>query len=148
MPAKNMKNKKVKKVMCFGTFDLLHLGHLNYLQQAKKHGNYLITVIARDATKEDQGKKPVFSERARLELVSGLKTVDLAVLGNLNDHLKIIEEHNPSIVCLGYDHSQSKETLAKELATRGLFPKIKRMKSYKANKHKSTLLRNLILEML
>ncbi|HLC71304.1 MAG TPA: adenylyltransferase/cytidyltransferase family protein, partial [Candidatus Nanoarchaeia archaeon] len=38
----------MKTVMCFGTFDILHPGHLHYLQQAKKYGDYLMVVIARD----------------------------------------------------------------------------------------------------
>ena len=66
--------------MCFGTFDLLHLGHLNYFQQAKKYGNYLIVVIARDQTKKDQHKETIFTEQERLELVRNLKMVDEAQL--------------------------------------------------------------------
>jgi FAD synthetase len=44
--------KKKRVVMTFGTFDLLHPGHLHYLSEAKKLGDYLITIVARDATVE------------------------------------------------------------------------------------------------
>ena len=91
----------MKKVMCFGTFDLLHLGHLNYFKQAKKFGDYLIVVIARDQTKHD--KKPFFTENERLELVKSLELVDEAVLGDLKDHFKVIKERKPDLLCLGYD---------------------------------------------
>lgn len=40
----------MKKVMTFGTFDVFHPGHLYYLREAKKLGNYLVTVVARDET--------------------------------------------------------------------------------------------------
>ena len=39
----------MKTVMTFGTFDLAHPGHIFYLNEAKKLGDKLITVIARDA---------------------------------------------------------------------------------------------------
>ena len=39
-----------KIVMTFGTFDHLHPGHIYYLSEARKYGDYLITVVARDKT--------------------------------------------------------------------------------------------------
>ena len=75
----------MKLVMCFGTFDLLHLGHLHYFQEAKKHGDYLIVVIARDITKKKQHKKVLFSEQERQKLVQSSKLVDEAVLGYPDD---------------------------------------------------------------
>jgi len=43
-----MNKIKKKKVMVFGTFDIFHPGHRSFLNQAKKYGNYLIVVVARD----------------------------------------------------------------------------------------------------
>lgn len=128
-----------KKVMCFGTFDILHPGHLNYFQQAKKHGNYLIVVIARDKTKKLQNKLIVFNEKERLKTIQNLEIVDEAVLGNLNDKLKVIKDKKPNVLCLGYDQPIKIKTLKQE------FPliKIKRMKPYKEHKYKSSLLRKL-----
>lgn len=37
-------------VLTFGTFDIFHPGHEYYLREAKKHGDKLVTVIARDQT--------------------------------------------------------------------------------------------------
>jgi len=37
-------------VMTFGTFDRFHPGHEYYLREAKKLGDSLLTVIARDVT--------------------------------------------------------------------------------------------------
>jgi FAD synthetase len=46
-----MKTKKT--VMTFGTFDRLHPGHEYYLSEARKYGDCLITVVARDKTVVD-----------------------------------------------------------------------------------------------
>ena len=131
--------------MCFGTFDLLHLGHLHYFQQAKRYGDYLVVVIARDKTKKMQKKEIIFSERERLELVKNLRVVDEAVLGYPEDHLRIIQEKRPDIIFLGYDHKIDEKVLAAKLKERGLQPEIKRAKPFRIGKHKSTLLREKVL---
>src|SRR3989344_7506674 len=136
----------MKTVMCFGTFDLLHLGHLNYFQQAKKHGDYLIVIIARDKTKQVQKKEIIFSEKERLELVRNLQVVDEAVLGYPEDHFRIIQEKKPDAIFLGYDHNIDEKELAAKLKERGLEPEIKRGKPYKLGKHKTTLLREKVLK--
>ena len=135
----------MKTVMCFGTFDLLHLGHLNYFQQAKRHGDYLMVVIARDKTKQMQKKEIIFSEKERLELVQGLKVVDEAVLGYPDNHFLIIQEKKPDIIFLGYDHKVDEKELAAKLKERGLNPKILRAKPYQLQKQKSSLLREKVL---
>lgn len=132
--------------MCFGTFDLLHLGHLNYFQQAKKHGDYLIVIIARDKTKQMQKKEIIFSEKERLELVKNLQIVDEAVLGYPDNHFRVIEEKRPDVIFLGYDHKVDEKVLAKKLQELGLKPKILRAKPFKVGKHKSTLLREKVIK--
>ncbi len=136
----------MKTVMCFGTFDLLHLGHLNYFRQAKQYGDYLIVVIARDKTKQDQGKKTLFTEDERLELIASQKSVDEAVLGYPGNHYRIILEKRPEVICLGYDHPVGAEELREELAKRGLFPKIARAKPYHPETQKSTLIKAQLLK--
>ena len=39
-----------KKVLAFGTFDILHNGHSFALKTAKKLGDHLTVILARDAT--------------------------------------------------------------------------------------------------
>jgi FAD synthetase len=133
-------------VMCFGTFDLLHLGHLDYFAQAKEHGDYLVVVVARDQTKQGQEKKVVFDEEERLILVSSLRVVDKAVLGNVENHFKIIEEVKPDVLCLGYDHQVKEKELAKKLSALGLHPKIVRAIAYEPHLHKSTRIKEVILK--
>ena len=130
--------------MCFGTFDLFHLGHLKYLQQAKDHGDHLTVIISRD---KNVRKQLVFNEQERLELIKQLKIVDEVLLGNEEDFLLVIEEKNPDIVCLGYDHQVKEEVLKKSLLERNLNPEIKRMCPYQTNKHKSSLIKETILNL-
>ncbi len=132
--------------MCFGTFDLLHLGHLYYLEQARKQGDYLIVVIARDKTKQKQKKPIIFQERERLKLIQSLKAVDEAVLGDQTDHFKIILQRKPDVICLGYDHPVSELELRQKLMSLGLAPEIKRIPSYCQNRQKSSKLKQLILK--
>ncbi len=136
----------MKTVMCFGTFDILHLGHINYFKQAKQYGDYLLVVIARDITKKKQQHELIFTEKERQDLISELRVVDEVVLGNPQDHFKVIEEKKPDVICLGYDHPITEKELAEQLRKRGLFPLIKRMKPYKAQHHKSSHLRSLLKE--
>ncbi|MHA1679090.1 MAG: adenylyltransferase/cytidyltransferase family protein, partial [Promethearchaeota archaeon] len=57
-----------KKVLCFGTFDILHPGHVSFLKQARKYGNYLVVVVARDENvKKIKGKYPLDNELKRIE---------------------------------------------------------------------------------
>ena len=129
----------MKRVMVFGTFDILHKGHLNFFKQAKKHGDILIAVAARDKTvKKIKGKKPVNKEIKRLLNVSMVKDVNLAVIGNIDNPYKIIEEYNPNIICLGYDQKSFTVKLKEELKKRKLKAKIIRLKAYKPDVYKSS----------
>ena len=131
--------------MCFGTFDILHLGHIHYFQQAKKHGDYLIVVIARDKTKQKQNKSFIFSERERLHLIKHLRLVDEVVLGYPDNHFRIIQEKRPDVICLGYDHPITERQLSRALAALDLHPVIKRLKPYKPKTQKSTKIKKTIL---
>ncbi|MBW2991876.1 FAD synthase [Candidatus Woesearchaeota archaeon] len=131
----------MKKVLAFGTFDILHPGHLDFFRQAKKFGDHLTVVVARDETvKKLKEKYPKFNEAERLEHVSRLEIVDKVVLGSTDDKYKVIEEVNPDIICLGYDQFSFTEDLEKELGNKGIKAKIIRLKPYKEEKYKSSKL--------
>ena len=132
--------------MCFGTFDVLHLGHIDYFTQAKHYGDHLIVVIARDKTKADQKKKTIFNEQERLELVRQLTMVDEAVLGYPDDHLRIILEKKPNVLCLGYDQQVVEKDLKEKMQAAGLNVTIYRMNAYKPLENKSSLIKRKILK--
>ena len=132
----------MKKVMCAGTFDIIHLGHLYYLSEAKKYGDKLIVVVARDTTSETfKKKKPMHNEKERLESVRMLKIVDEAVLGKEGDIFNIIEEIMPNIICLGYDQNVQKQQLEDELKKRNLKAEVIRIGSYMPHLYKSSKLK-------
>jgi FAD synthetase len=133
---------EMKTVMCFGSFDVLHPGHLYYLREAKKKGDKLIVVVARDAIIEKiKGKKPKYNERERIEHVRELPVVDKAVLGYIEDPYEIIEEINPEIICLGYDQNSFSEGLQEMLTKRGMNAKIYRIDAFNEHIYKSSKLK-------
>jgi FAD synthetase len=125
-------------VICFGTFDHLHKGHLNYFQQAKRFGDYLIVIVARD---KNTNRKTTFDEQERLVVVKKQEIVNEAILGDLEDKYKVIKDKQPNILCLGYDQDIDEIKLKEDLAKLNLFPEIKRMKPFQEDKYKSSLFR-------
>jgi FAD synthetase len=131
-------------VMAFGTFDLLHPGHINFLKQAKKHGDYLIVIIARDRTaKQVKGKSPTDNERARLKAVRGLNLADKTVLGDkgLNKY-GVIKKHRPDTICLGYDQVTFTDKLEEKIKDFKLKTKIIRLKAFKPEKYKTSIIKH------
>ncbi|MBW2984780.1 FAD synthase [Candidatus Woesearchaeota archaeon] len=130
-------------VMAFGSFDEIHPGHLYYLKRAKALGKSLIVVVARDSSIERIKKtKPKYNEHERLEHVRELPYVTKAVLGGEGeDHLKIVEEINPDIIALGYDHKITVRELKEELKRRKLNIDVFRIGAYKEDRYKSSKLK-------
>lgn len=132
-----------KTVLVFGTFDIFHPGHNFFLKAAKKHGDRLIVVVARDRTvKELKGQKPFYDENARLEKLKSLPCVEMAVLGNLGDKLEIVGKIRPEVVVLGYDQFAFTKDLGGNLKKRGLKTKVVRInESLEPEIYKSSKLR-------
>lgn len=108
------------RVIATGVFDILHLGHIYYLEEAKKLGDELVVIVARDTTVRKHKHEPITNEKMRLAMVQALKPVDKAVLGYEKDMYKIIEELKPDIIALGYDQEWNEKKIEYELAQRGL----------------------------
>jgi FAD synthetase len=121
----------LKIVFTAGTFDILHPGHIRTLEKAKKFGDILVVVVARDSNvRKAKNKLPILPEDERVELVASLKPVDIALIGNLKNKLQPIEMINPDYVVLGPNQNVSVEKLRKELNKRNLYPKIVRIQEY------------------
>jgi len=117
------------RVLATGTFEILHPGHLLYLEYAKSLGDELYVIVARDKNVKHK-PKPIISEYQRLKMISSLKIVDKAILGNENDMFESLKDINPDIIVLGYDQHFKEEWLRKELDKRGINAKIVRAKKY------------------
>src|SRR3990170_3643904 len=89
---------RMVRVMATGVFDLFHPGHIEYLYEAKKLGDELVVVVARDSTAERFKHRPIVPEAQRVEMVSALKPVDRATLGNEGDIYDILTEVRPDVI--------------------------------------------------
>lgn len=128
--------------MLFGTFDILHIGHVNLFKQARKYGDKLIVVVARDINvKKNKKLKTLFTEKERVEVLKNIKLIDQVVLGNKSNPYQIIKKINPDITALGYDQKEYTDELENFLQKNNLKTKIIRLKPYKKNKYKSHKIR-------
>ena len=74
-----------------GVFDLFHAGHLHLLQTAKSLGDYLIVAIHPDYLVEQyKGRKPIFNEIDRVNIVRSIKFVDEIIIQNELNPLKTV----------------------------------------------------------
>ena len=140
----------MKKVLAFGCFDILHMGHYTYLKNAKKLGDRLIVVVARDFTiRKFKKREPVLDEESRRRLVESLKFVDSAILGGKANKYDIIKKIRPSVIALGYDQKQDERILKKKLKEMGIKAKVVRIrKSFNPRQNKSSLLINRMIKVL
>ena len=129
--------------MASGSFDLVHQGHLHYLSEAKKHGDRLIVIVARDSNiLRFKGKKPEHNEKERLEHVRQLSIVDKAILGNEGNIFDIVSEIKPDVICLGYDQKPTTmEELKEELKKRNIKAEVVRISAFKPEVYKSSKLK-------
>lgn len=137
-----VKKKKLKKIILFGTFDLFHAGHKNFLKQARRYGDYIILVVARDRTTHKlKGRRPSQNEKQRQSIIRQSGLAEKVILGNLTDKYGAIKKYRPDIVCLGYDQVYFIDELRQALDRFGLQKtKIIRLKPYKSNIYKTTKL--------
>ena len=138
----------MKVVMVFGAFDGLHPGHLSFFKQAQKYGDFLIVSVGTDKNvTRIKGKKSLFGQEERLELVKNCRLVDKTVIGEENDFYGHIKKYQPNVICLGYDQWASEDEVAKELLKVGLKKtKVVRLGPYKKQRAKSTIVKKLSVD--
>ncbi len=117
------------RVMATGVFDLLHPGHVYFLSEARKLGDELVVVVARDQTARRLKHEPYVPEHIRRQMVEALKPVDRAVLGSTTDIYQTVVELRPQIIALGHDQTWNEEEVARECARRGVPVRIVRIGS-------------------
>lgn len=90
-----------------GCFDILHVGHLRYLEAARAEGDMLVVAVNDDAgVRRLKGEgRPVVPGAERMELLAGLRCVDLVTdFGEDTPHA-LLEEARPSVLVKGGDYS-------------------------------------------
>jgi len=123
----------VVRVMATGVFDLLHPGHVYFLREARKLGDELVVVVARDSTARRFKHEPITSEQSRLQIVDALKPVDRAVLGHEGNIYDILEEIRPDIIVLGFDQIHNEARIVEECRRRGLRADVVRLPRFEGD---------------
>jgi FAD synthetase len=116
--------------MATGVFDLLHLGHVYFLKEARKYGDELVVVVARDSTAKKLKHSPIINEQNRVTMVSNLKPVDRAVLGHEGDMYKTVAEIRPDVIVLGYDQAFDEQEIERKCKEMGLNVKVIRLAKF------------------
>jgi FAD synthetase len=116
----------VRRVVATGTFDILHPGHLYYLEESQRLGDELFVIVARDANVRHK-PVPIIPEEQRLRMVSALKPVDHAVLGDLTDMFRPVEEIRPDVITIGFNQHFDEDKLRKELSRRNISAEVVRI---------------------
>ncbi|HIE34329.1 MAG TPA: FAD synthase [Candidatus Altiarchaeales archaeon] len=120
----------MKRVVATGVFNILHPGHILYLGEAKKLGDELYVIVARDKTVKNKKRNRLIPEEQRLQVIKALKVVDQAILGDEKDMFKPILKIGPDIIAIGRDQEFDEDKLRGELKRRGLETEIVRIQKY------------------
>ena len=132
----------LKVVLAGGVFDVIHPGHVYTLKSSKALGDVLVVSVARDKTVlANKGHMPINSESERVELVSSVKYVDLALLGSESSIYEVVEAVRPDIIALGYDQKHREDELRSESEKRGVKVEVVRLDTPKPHVKTSTILR-------
>ena len=127
-----------KTVMIFGTFDILHAGHFYIFKQAKKIGDEVVAIVARDTNvKKIKGRQPFHKEKERKDILSHIDLINRVILGDKKDVYKAIKAIKPEIILLGYDQINFVDNLKKILKENKLPTKIIRAKPFADNHFKT-----------
>ena len=104
----------IRRVVATGTFDILHPGHIYYLTESKKLGDELWVIVAQDANVKHK-PRPIVPAEQRRAMIAALKPVDHAILGDLTDMFRPIEEIRPEIITIGFNQFFDEENLRSQL---------------------------------
>ena len=107
-------------VMTGGVFDLLHLGHLATLEEVQKLGDLVVVVVARDIWVAKKKRKTTYTEEERVKILNSLSFVDLAILGDKQNHLLSVKKVNPDIIAIGKNQNYKLSKLKEDLESQGL----------------------------
>ncbi len=134
-----------RTVVIFGVFDGIHDGHSSFIKDAKKQGNHLVAVVARDSiVKELKNKLPKNNEEERINNLLKVQEIDIVLLGDPKiGTYNILKEVKPSVVFLGYDQKALYNNLT-ETIKNGNLPSIEIIigKPHKPEVFHSSILNN------
>ena len=131
----------MKIVLVFGTFDGVHPGHEFFLSEARKRGDRLVVVIARDTiVQELKGRAPKRPEIERREALAEVSSVDEVVYGDrVLGTYSVLDRVAPSIIALGYDQAELKADVARWIKENNIQVDLVDVPSHHPELYKSSL---------
>jgi D-beta-D-heptose 7-phosphate kinase/D-beta-D-heptose 1-phosphate adenosyltransferase len=99
-----------------GCFDILHAGHVRCLEEAKSLGDCLVVGInSDDSARRLKGpKRPVMSQDDRARILAALHCVDVVVVFEEDDPMKLVQALRPSVLVKGGDY-KPEEVVGKDV---------------------------------
>ena len=133
-----------RTVTIFGVFDGIHDGHNVFIRDAKKEGDRLVAIVARDeVVKKLKGKLPIHNETDRIKTLLKVSEIDLVFLGDPKENTyNIIKEIKPDIIYLGYDQKVLFDSITLAMKKNTISKNIKLIfgKPHKGDTHHSSIL--------
>lgn len=129
-------------VMTFGVFDGLHKGHKYFLNQAKKMGDKLVVIVAKDSVVERlKNKTSRYNVKERVVALKMFGSADDVregddTLGSWN----IISRIKPQFIAVGYDQEELEFEVAAFIVESGLDIKIRKVAAFEPERYKSSLI--------
>ncbi|MBI4161230.1 MAG: D-glycero-beta-D-manno-heptose 1-phosphate adenylyltransferase [Acidobacteria bacterium] len=104
-----------------GCFDLIHAGHLHCLEEARRAGDLLIVGMNGDASvRRLKGPgRPLLPQEERVEVVAGLRAVDLVFLFEADTPLESILAIRPDVLVKGGDWAREEIVGRREVESWG-----------------------------
>lgn len=134
--------EKNNYILTFWSFDLVHEWHKYFLSEAKKYWDLLVTVLATDRNiKKFKGSEPLYSIEERIYHVKDLSISNIIITWDEDNPLKWIDMYMPKIICLGYDQVWFSKELETYIKKNKLDIEVIRIKPYKEDIFKSSLLK-------
>lgn len=135
--------KKHHRVLTFWSFDVIHPGHSYYLSEAKKYGEELITIIARDQNIESiKWQKTHHPTEQRVQDIKDIWICDIVTAWSIAHPMSCIWKYSPNSICLWYDQrGPFVDKITVELQKLGLQAQIIRIEAHEPDIYKSSLLK-------
>ncbi len=104
-----------RRVFVAGTFDLIHPGHIELLRFASEFGKVYVVVARDENVVKNKGRRPILPEYIRLKIVSSIKYVYKALLGDKDNIYSPLLRIQPDIVVLGPDQPFEEKQLEQKI---------------------------------
>ncbi|MCB2156159.1 HAD-IIIA family hydrolase [bacterium] len=95
-----------KVVLANGCFDLLHGGHVSFIENSKAAGDILVLAVNSNTSinRLKGAGRPILPEHLRLQVLSGLESVDYLTIFYTNSADEVLEDLRPDVHSKGTDY--------------------------------------------